>query len=106
MRLRFTRLSNLTVLVSGVDAQLGGTTESLVVVTPDNVTEDYQQGTALYCYECQDPGPVNISNSPCYNQLATITIRQCSQADRYCQVCRRPYYSLYTACNDQLGQVG
>jgi len=66
------------------------------VTTSATTTPSVQSGTALYCYECSEKYSISFdpANAPCLNNLTQITVRQCSPADRYCQVC---LCSLYTA---------
>jgi len=60
------------------------------VAVSDGVTTApvVQSGTELYCYECLEKYTKSFdpANAPCLNNLTQITVRQCSPADRYCQV--------------------
>ena len=58
-------------------------------VTTSATTSALQSsGTALYCYECAENynRKFDPANAPCLNNLTQITVRQCSPADKYCQV--------------------
>jgi len=61
---------------------LDGVTTTTVTAGP------VQSGTGLYCYECSEKysSSFDPANAPCLNNLTQITVRQCSPADKYCQV--------------------
>lgn len=56
----------------------------------NNGSATIASGTDLYCYECSETydSSFDPNQAPCLNNLSQITIRKCSYADNYCQVCR------------------
>ena len=57
------------------------------VCTPDSYNETVT-GTDLFCYDCSEiyTKKYDPDDSPCWNNISQIALRQCGERDRYCRV--------------------
>jgi len=72
-----------------------GVTPSLTTTLSVNTSAAIPQGIDLFCYECSEKydSTFDPTQAPCLNNLSQITVRQCSPADRYCQVRRQSVFN-------------